>query len=230
MDAWVDLFLHGNQGLGTVSIQTALLMLLLAFCIGQLIGWVYMWTHTGLSYSQMFASSLVVLPPLVAVVMMLVAGNLLLAIGLLAVFAMVRFRNVLKDTRDTVFILWSIVQGMAVGTASFSTAVVTALLISAIFLYLRMTSFGGRHRYDVVLHLNWGGDPSGLSELRPLLRRFSVRAQLAGQRPLGDDGLDVSYRLLLRDPSRSRELITSLESVEQVRQVSLFHRQDESEI
>ena len=35
--------------------------------------------------------------------MMLLAGNLLVAIGLLSVFAMIRFRNVLKDTRDTTF-------------------------------------------------------------------------------------------------------------------------------
>ena len=60
-----------------------------------------MLTHSGVSYSQTFTSSLLVLPVVVAMTMMLLAGNLLVAIGLLSVFAMIRFRNVLKDTRDT---------------------------------------------------------------------------------------------------------------------------------
>ena len=31
-------------------------------------------------------------------------------------FGVVRFRNVLKDTRDTIFILWAIMEGVAIGT------------------------------------------------------------------------------------------------------------------
>ena len=58
--------------------------------------------------------------------MMLMTGGLIVAFGLLAVFAVVRFRNVLKDTRDTSYILWAILQGLAVGTFKFSTAVIAA--------------------------------------------------------------------------------------------------------
>ena len=48
--------------------QAILLVLLLAFCIGHIVAWVYMWTHSGMSYSQMFTSSLLVMPVLVALV------------------------------------------------------------------------------------------------------------------------------------------------------------------
>ena len=61
MTAWSDL-INLDSATGLASPETVLLVLVLAFCIGHLIGWVYMWTHTGLSYSQSFTASLLILP------------------------------------------------------------------------------------------------------------------------------------------------------------------------
>jgi len=227
---WVDMVLYGDFVSTVGGPETALMVMLLAFCVGHIIGWVYMLTHTSLSYSQMFVASLVAVPVIVSLIMLLMAGNISIAFGLLAVFAVVRFRNVLKDTRDTTFILWAIIQGMAIGTMRFSTAVLGCVLVSVIFLYLRFTSFGSRHRYDVVLSLHWTGGHDQLGTLRPVLRRHAVRAKLASQRSAGEEGLDLSYRMLLRDPTRSRELIAELQNTQGVAHASLYHREDESEI
>jgi hypothetical protein len=224
-------YLMANDFVGSqLGPETALLVMLIAFCIGHLIAWTYMWTHTGLSYSQMFTSSLLVQPVIVSVVMLLMAGNILVAIGVLSIFAMIRFRNVLKDTRDTTYILWGIVEGVAVGNQRFGIAVLGAIVISLIFVYLRVTSFGGRHRYDVILSLEWAGSENYASTLKPLLRRHTMRSQLASQHDLDANKLDLSYRLLLRDPSRSRELLLELEKTQGVARASLFHRSDEAEV
>jgi hypothetical protein len=230
MSGWTELFTDGDASAFSVGPQTALMMLLLAFCIGHIVAWIYMWTHTGLSYSQMFTGSLLALPVIVCLVMLLVAGSITIALGLFAVIAIVRFRNVLKDTRDTVFILWAIVEGIAVGTTHYTTSIVGCLCIGAMFLYMRFTSFGGRQRYDVIVSLIWTGGISRLHELKNVLYRHSLRAQLASQRDLDEDNLDLSYRLELRDPTRSRELIAELQSTPGTSRVSLYHREDESEI
>jgi len=224
MDALFANDFAGVQG----GLQSGILVLLVTFIVGHIVSWSYMWTHSGLSYSQMFCSSLVVLPMLVAMIMMLLSGNIVIALGLMAVFAMIRFRNVLKDTRDTAFILWSIVEGVATGTGRFGLALAGAVCLALVFGYLRMTSFGGRHRYDVVLSLEWTG--ADQSVLGTIMRRHAMRAQLASQHDLDANRLDLSYRLLLRDPTRSRELLQDLESTAGVVRVSLFHRQDESEV
>lgn len=230
MNDWLNILLHGDLASGLAGPETALMVMLLAFCIGHVIGWVYMFTHTSLSYSKMFVTSLVAIPVIVSLVMLLMAGNIVIAFGLLAVFAVVRFRNVLKDTRDTTFILWTIVQGMAVGTMRFGTAVIGCLLVSMVFLYLRLTSFGSRHRYDVVLSLHWSGSGDGMAVLTSILHRHSVRIKLASQRDAGEEGVDLSYRLLLRDPARGRELLAEVRQAEDVAHASLYHREDESEI
>jgi hypothetical protein len=231
MDGFLDNLVGNELAGGAVGgVQTALLVLLMAFVIGHVVSWVYMWTHSGMSYSQMFTASLLVMPVLVALVMVLMASNVLIALGLLAVFAMIRFRNVLKDTRDTTFILWAIAEGVACGTLRFGIAVTAAVTLSLIFAYIRLTSFGGRHRYDVILSLEWAGEGDSMSRLRPILRRHSLRANLASQHDLDAEKVDLSYRLLLRDPSRSRELLQELERTAGVARVSLFHRSDEAEV
>ena len=229
--AFLDSLLGDDLAIGAVgSLETALLVLLLAFCIGHIVAWVYMWTHSGMSYSQMFAASLLVLPVLVALVMVLMASNVLIALGLLAVFSMIRFRNVLKDTRDTTFVLWAIAEGVACGTLRFGIAVIAAVTLALVFIYLRFTSFGGRHRYDVILSLEWAGGGDSYGSIKPILKRHSLRANLASQHDLDADKIDLSYRLLLRDPSRSRELLKELEQTSGVARVSLFHRSDEAEV
>jgi hypothetical protein len=230
MNSFQDLIFRNEVGTGAIAVETVLMSLLLSFCLGHIVAWVYMWTHSGLSYSQTFTASLVVVSVLVSMVMVMMAGNLFIAFGLMAVFAIVRFRNVLKDTRDTTFILWAIIQGMAVGTQKYGVAIIGCLLIALIILYLRVTTFGARQRFDVVLSLHLAGDAAAVTRLQPLLKRHSSRIQLASQRSLTEDMMDLSYRLLLRDPGRSAELLEELEATDGVAHVSLYHREDESEM
>src|SRR3954453_11617474 len=206
----LDNLFAADYGPPSTGPKVVLLALLLAFLLGHVVAWVYMWTHAGLSYSRVFTASLVIMPVLVAAFMMLVATNAFIALGMLAVFTMIRFRNVLKDTRDTMFILWALVEGLAVGTQHFALGLLAAVAVGLVFLYLRVTHFGSRNRYDVIVSLEWAGGTASTEPLRDILHRHGARVQLALQRELEGERLDVSYRLLLRDPARSRELLTEL--------------------
>ena len=210
--------------------RVVLLVLLLAFVLGHVVAWVYMWTHAGLSYSRTFAGSLLVLPPLVSVFMMLVASNAFIALGMLAVFTMIRFRNVLKDTRDTTFILWALVIGLGVGTQHFALSLLGSVALALMFLYMQFVNFGARNQYDVIVSLEYREGAAPAEALRAILRRHATRVQLAAERELEADKLNVSYRLLLRDPSRSRELLAELRATPGVEGPALFHREDESEL
>jgi len=228
---WLNVLFQSDSALPANGLETVVFILLLSFVIGQFIGWVYMWTHRGLSYSQSFVGSLAAIPGLVALMMVLMSGSIVVAFGLLAVFAVVRFRNVLKDTRDTTFILWAIMEGLGVGTLRYSTALVGALALAAVLVYLHYVSFGSRHRYDAVLSLQLTGDlAGGVSRLKQILHQHSSRVFLTSERRLTDAGLDLSYRLLLRDPDRSDELQWALQQTEGIERVSLFMHEDEAEV
>lgn len=228
MNNW---FVSGDFGAAPLNMPMLVLGLLLSFLCGQITAWVYMLTHVGLSYSKSFVNSLVVMPVLVALVMQVLSNNLVTAFGLMAVFAIVRFRNILRDTLDTTFVLTVIVLGMACGTQKFTSAIFGCLLVMVIFLFLWYTSFGSRHRFDLIVNLHWERPLAELAALSGLLERHTLRAHRASQRSNeGYEGVDLSYRLLLRDAARVEELLAELRGLAGVSRVSSLKAEDESEI
>src|SRR6266481_3191624 len=155
MTDWTRLFFQGDYSLIPPNWPAVLLGLLLAFACGHVIAWVYMLTHSGLSYSRSFVNALIVMPTIVSLVMMVLQNNLITAFGMMAVFAIVRFRNILRDTLDTTYILTVLVIGMAAGTQKFTTTIIGCLLVAIAMIYLWYTSFGSRHRYDIIINLHW---------------------------------------------------------------------------
>lgn len=232
MNDWLSVILNSDHGPATDGgPMTIVFIMLLSFVIGHFIGFVYMWTHEAISYSRTFVASLAVIPILIGIMMVVMAGNALIAFGLLAVLGVIRFRNVLKDTRDTTFVLWAIMEGLTVGTLRYSTAFLGALGVAAALFYLRFTSFGTRQRYDAVLTARLRGDlQMAGAELKRVLDRHVSRARLTSEHRATDEGVDVSYQLLLRDPSRSDELQSELAAVGGLANVSVFLHDDEAEI
>lgn len=226
-----DSFFSGDYASTPLSVPLLLLGLMLAFLGGQTLAWIYMLTHSGLSYSRSFVSALVVMPVLVAAVMIVLSNNLVTAFGMMAVFAIVRFRNILRDTLDTCYILSCLVIGMACGTQRFPVAVLVTLVVATIMFYFWVTSFGSRHRYDLIVNINWTRELFDLPELRQLLTRHSRRTHCASQRSSESvGGTDLSYRLLLRDPDRTDLLLRELKAMPGVARVTSLQAEDESEV
>ncbi|MCI0541846.1 MAG: DUF4956 domain-containing protein [Verrucomicrobiales bacterium] len=227
----IDSLLHGDISTVPLNVSGLLLALSLAFTAGQLISWIYIFTHSGLSYSRSFVGSLVVLPVLVCLVLQVLSNNLVTAFGLMAIFAIVRFRNILRDTLDTAYIVSVIVLGMAAGTMKFATAVIGAAAVAAVYVFLWMTRFGSRHRFDLILNLHWAKPVSELAMVQTLLSRHALHAHCASQRPHeGSEGVDLSYRLLLRDPKRTGELLGDLRELDGVSRVTSLNAEEESEL
>jgi hypothetical protein len=227
----IDSLLTGDFASAPTNIPAMVLGLLVAFAGGHAVAWVYMWTHSGLSYSKSFVNSLVVIPTVVSLVMMVLSNNLITAFGLMAVFAIVRFRNILRDTLDTTYILSVIVIGMAAGTLKYSTAIIGCVITLSIFVYLWATAFGSRQRYDMIVNLHWGRPIQELNDLKNLLHRHSLRTICASQRSHeGYEGTDVSYRLLLRDPERMDQLLVELRGLQGVSRVTGLKAEEESEV
>jgi hypothetical protein len=231
MDSFLTALTHGDYGVAPTNFPALALGLLLAFAMGHIVAWVYMLTHSGLSYSRSFVNSLVVMPTIVAIVMNVLSNNLITAFGMMAVFAIVRFRNILRDTLDTTYILTVLVIGLACGSQKYTTAVVGCALLAIGMLYLWTTSFGSRHRYDVIVNLHWARPLMELPDLTRTLNRHSRRTLCASQRSHeGYEGTDLSYRLLLRDPQRVEEMLTELRSTTGVSRVTSMQAEDESEV
>ena len=227
----MDWLFSSDMGTVPTDFRGLGLGLLLAFVCGQIMSWIYMLTHTGLSYSRTFVNSLVVIPVIVALVMQILQNSLVTAFGMMAVFAIVRFRNILRDTLDTSFILTTIVVGMACGTMKFASAAFGTALVSLILVYLWATEYGARHRYDAVVNFHFEKPSSGDFEFGQLFTRHLLKSYLANQRSHdGVEGVDFSYRVRLRDPEKLSLFLDELRDFPGVSRVTGLRATDESEV
>lgn len=228
-------FMHAmesaNNGFGDFSFSSTMLAMLLAFVLGQMIAWAYTWTHSGLSYSRSFTQSLVLMTLVIALVMFVIGDSLVTAFGLLGALAMIRFRNVLKDTRDTVFVFISLVIGLAVGSQLYMTAILgTFCLLAAVF-YLHATSFGSHGRFDGYLTVRVVSAGVGLQSSSGLLNRFCRAFKQVSTRQSGEDeSAEYVFQIGLRDRNRAGDLLAELRALDSVTHASVVLRSDLSEV
>ncbi len=203
---------------------------LLAFLLGHVFAAVYIFTHTGLSYSKSFVQSLLLITIIVTMSMMTIGNNLVVAFGLIGALAVVRFRNILKDTRDTAFVFFSLVVGMALGTGGYVIAVGGTLVFSLVTLYLYWADFGARQRTDAFLRFVFDPSASTLGAVDAILRRYCRSKYLVSQRFEGKQPGEVAYRLFLRDPARSGDLLAELDKEAGVSELFYVLQEEQGEV
>jgi hypothetical protein len=224
-----DWLAQGDNAHAALDVPIVLLALCLAFLGGHVLAWVYIHTHPGQTAGRSLISSLVVMPVLVALVMLVLQDNLVTAFGMMGVFAIVRFRNVLNDTHDTTYVLAAIMLGMAAGTQRFSIAIVGCAVVAVILLYLSWTGLGSRARHDTILHLHWGRPSGELPDLNSLLDRYGRNSECTAHRARETGGSDLSFRLLLRDPGQLDQLLADLRACNGVSRLTSFRAEDKAE-
>jgi len=208
--------------------RAMLLSMLLAFVLGQLIAWVYRRTHTGLSYSRSFTESLVLITMVVSLVMFVIGDSIVTAFGLIGALAIIRFRNVLKDTRDTVFVFFALVLGMALGSQRHGPAIVGTILLLSATAYLTWIRFGSSGLFDG--HLSFRIEEGGQeAEARSVLSCYCSQFNSLSVRR-GNGATEFVYVVSLRDTTRGDELLSDLGSLGNVGQVSLVLQDELSEV
>lgn len=231
MDGFLEALDASNRLNADYSVQATILTLLLAFVLGQVIAWAYAWTHSGLSYSRSYTQSLVLMTIVVSLVMLVIGDSIVTAFGLLGALALIRFRNVLKDTRDTVFVFMSLVVGMSVGTQRYQLSIIGTVTLLLVVFYLNQTSFGTLGRYDGYLTVRVTSARQGQSESTQLLNRFCRAVKQISTRQSGEEeSAEFVFQVGLRDRERSHELLRELRELEGVTHASLVMRSELSEV
>lgn len=122
---------------GQLDPQSILLRLTMATVIAFFIYLSYKISHEGSIYSKKFNVSLVALTVITTSVMVVIGNNIALSLGMVGALSIVRFRTAIKDSRDTVYIFWTIVVGICCGAGDFWVAAV-----GSAFTFLVLLLFG----------------------------------------------------------------------------------------
>lgn len=169
-----------------------------------------------------FLATLVLLPILISLVTMVIgdsANSTARAFTLVGALAIVRFRTVVDDTRDTAFVIYSVVAGMSAGCGY----LVAPILCSPLVLlagYLFRPRFKQKALYPgkLVLRLSVGKPPS--EELDAVLKQHLQAYRLVSLATArGGSALDLAYAIELEAPNRAFNLVSALNKVEGVQGV-----------
>jgi uncharacterized MnhB-related membrane protein len=91
-----------------LSAAVIIINLLITLLLEVAIVYIYRKTRHGLSYSESFVFTLIMIGVLGCSIMMIVQNNIVGAFALLGAFSLIRFRTILKESSDIAFVLFSL--------------------------------------------------------------------------------------------------------------------------
>ena len=216
---------------GMFTPQSAVLSLLVAFVLGQLLAWVYYATHTGLSYSRSFVQSLILMVVVVSLVMAVIGNSIITAFGLMGALALVRFRNVIRDTRDIAFVFCALVIGMAAGSQRYAVAIIGTMVLCAIAVYLYVTAFGSHYSHNAFLRFRLADSLGPDHSVPAVLKRFCAAFALMSVQDSDLPGAaEYTYQLMLRDCSRNEDMLSELGQTAGITDISLTMQEELLEV
>jgi uncharacterized membrane protein YhiD involved in acid resistance len=194
---------NASSNTSEFNLQAVLLSLLLAFVLGQLLAWLYYFTHSGLSYSRSFVQSLILITVIVSMVMSTIAGSFIVAVGLMGALSIIRFRNIIRDTRDIAFIFSALVVGMATGSQRYAVAIIGTLVICLIILYLYLSDFGSHQPHNAFLRFSLEGHIVTGHPIAAILKKFCRNHTMISSQD-GDFG-DRYVEICISDYDKERQ-------------------------
>jgi len=125
----------------TFSIPDILAALFISFAIGLFIFFVYVKTFKGVMYSSSFGITLIAMNLITTLVIVAVSSNLIVSLGMVGALSIVRFRTVIKEPLDLVYLFWSITIGIIVGAGLIPLAIIGSIVIGLIlFIFVNRKS------------------------------------------------------------------------------------------
>ena len=135
---------------GSFTVVTFVEIIMAALVCGLIISGAYMIRN---KYSKSFVVTLTLLPPIVALVIVLVNGNVGTGVAVAGAFSLVRFRSAPGRGQEITSIFLAMTVGLALGMGYLGIAILFAVVIAGINLMLNISSFGGKENEERVLKI-----------------------------------------------------------------------------
>ena len=196
-----------------------LIRLTVALAMGGLIALIYQRTDTGGDRGMSFPTTLVLLCVLVAMVTQVIGDNVARAFSLVGALSIVRYRTVVRDTKDTAFVVFSVVVGMAVGARNLWLAVIGLAVVGvAVMAISYFTKARSEPPFLLRLRVGMGSDFDTLLGGTMSQHLSGWRLMSVSTAKLGA-ALSVVYEARLRGGATPEDLVKALNRVEGVQDI-----------
>ncbi|MBL8813519.1 MAG: DUF4956 domain-containing protein [Planctomycetaceae bacterium] len=166
-------------------------------------------------------TTLILLSMLIAMVSMVIGGSVALAFSLVGALSIVRFRTVVEDTRDTAFVIFAVIVGMAAGAGQLMVPLVGMPIVGAVAILLgRYGSAPDLDRSLLTVRLGLGRNVSEV--VLPVLSRHCRSVKLTGAATAKQGAsVEVTYSIITENPEALVTLVSQLNQVEGLQSVEI---------
>lgn len=135
----------------TVSTGTFIACLIASIVLGFGVSILYMLTHKKEGYTQSYAITLIMLPPIVCVLLMLI--NFIGGIAIAGIFGLTRYRSVAADPKDIGYVFMAMALGVVTGMGYIAYAVIFLVAMAIVLFVLNMLNFAAPKNSDMTLKI-----------------------------------------------------------------------------
>lgn len=169
---FADSFDNINPTITSFKATDLIIALFWSISLSFIIAITYRGTHDGLSYSKSFTQSLIHLAIITTALMLIIGSSLVRAFTLIGALSIIRFRHAIKDTRDTVFVFYVVVIGMACGSKFYFVAIVFTIVGCSVIFLMKYTDFGELFISQDLLEFNFPGDSDFEQEFELIFNKY----------------------------------------------------------
>ena len=178
------------------SIPDILAALGISFVIGLFIFMVYKKTYIGVMYSSSFGITLIAMDLITTLVILAVSSNLITSLGMVGALSIVRFRTVVKEPLDLVYLFWSITTGIIVGAGLIPLAVIGSIAIGFV-LFVFVIRKTADTPYVVVINCD---DENAETQSTSMLKNHTKK-HLVKSKNVSKNGIELTVEVRLKDSS-----------------------------
>lgn len=205
------------------SVADIVFVIVLSFILSLVIARVYQLTYKGVSYTQSYVHTLIMMSMIVAVIMLIIGSNIARAFTLVGALSIVRFRNAVKDTRDVGYIFFAMGIGMAAGTRFYLLAIIATLVISFILWGMSTLNLFAKQIREQILKIRLPGDMRYDTLFERVFARYLNRYELIAIESVQAGTLtELVYGVELKKPSEAQNFMNELRQLNDNNKVSLI--------
>ena len=178
--------------------------------------------HTG-----SWKLSIALLPAVVAVVIMMVNGNIGAGLAVAGTFALVRFRSMPGSAKEVTGLFFAVSLGLICGMGYVGLAAIFFVVISAVVMLLSMIDFGEKNSAVRILKIVIPENLDYDSIFDDLLSKYTDSWELIKAKTTDMGTLyELTYEITLRDKNNSRAFIDELRTRNGNLAISIGREQD----
>ncbi len=202
---------------------TLVFRLLAAMLFGLAIAGVYAATQRRPAGQTLpLLTTLVLLTILVAMTTIVIGDSIARAFGLVGALSIVRFRTVVDDTRDTSFVIFAVVVGMAIGAGNILICLIGVPVVSLVAFGLSILGDVAASAADRRLEIRVGAGRAPETLFTAVFVEHLKSSKLVSVVSARQGAaIDLIYRVRLRNPAGLLPLVKALQALEGVQSVDL---------